>query len=73
METFEQWWDRVGNHEDLGASGSIARLAWDAARSQSRRDKTDKAEALSDWEKVQNGETPFKIFADKWMPYLFLS
>ena len=70
METFEQWWDRVGSHNDVDASGSTARQAWHAALKQIRNDAVNREEALSDWEKTRRGEISFKIFADKWLPYL---
>jgi hypothetical protein len=70
MDSFEQWWDRVGSHENPDASGSTARQAWHAALEQYHNHKTDDTEVLSDWEKTRNGEMLFKTFADKWMPYL---
>ena len=33
-------------------------------------DAVNREEALSDWEKTRRGEISFKIFADKWLPYL---
>ena len=62
METFEQWWDRVGSHNDIDASGSTARQAWHAALKQIRNDAVNRAEALSDWEKTRRGEISFKKF-----------
>jgi hypothetical protein len=68
MDSFEQWWDQVGSHGNLDASGSTARQAWYAALEQSRKCKANDTEVLSDWEKTRNGEMLFKTFADKWMP-----
>ena len=48
MEPFEQWWERLGQHIHHQDTEKCVRLAWEAARAQSRNYVADEKEMPSE-------------------------